>query len=189
LIRECERLVLLDRRLPALLSGKKRPADTAERLTLARMCHEYKQLHAAAAQFYTEAFVEAPQLADDLREQHRYRAACAAARAGCGHGKDAGQSDDKHRVSLRHQALAWLQAEITAYRRLLDKEPDKAAGIREWFRDWQRDKDFDGVREAEALAKLPEAERADWQKLWGDVEAMVAAAQAKTVPAKKPNSK
>jgi hypothetical protein len=32
-----------------------------------------------------------------------------------------------------------------------------------------RDPEFGGVRGAEALAKLPEAERQQWQKLWADV--------------------
>jgi hypothetical protein len=38
---------------------------------------------------------------------------------------------------------------------------------------WQNDTDLAGVRDPAALAKMPEAERADWQKLWADVEALV----------------
>ncbi len=37
---------------------------------------------------------------------------------------------------------------------------------------WRQDTDFAEVRGPEALAKLPEAERQDWQKLWADVEAL-----------------
>lgn len=40
-----------------------------------------------------------------------------------------------------------------------------------------------------ALAKLPEAERAAWQKLWADVTEMLAKAQGKTPTEKKPNAK
>jgi hypothetical protein len=36
----------------------------------------------------------------------------------------------------------------------------------------QQDADFAGVRGTEALAKLPEAERAEWTKLWQDVAAL-----------------
>ena len=36
---------------------------------------------------------------------------------------------------------------------------------------WQQDADFTAVRDA--LAKLPEAERAEWHKLWQDVEALL----------------
>ena len=37
---------------------------------------------------------------------------------------------------------------------------------------WLEDSDFAGVRGAEALGKLPEAERKEWQKLWQEVEAL-----------------
>jgi hypothetical protein len=33
--------------------------------------------------------------------------------------------------------------------------------------------EFDSVRDKEALAKLPEAERAAWQQLWADVETLL----------------
>jgi hypothetical protein len=41
------------------------------------------------------------------------------------------------------------------------------------LRRWQADDDLAGVREAGALAKLPESEREMWQKLWADVDAFV----------------
>ncbi len=37
---------------------------------------------------------------------------------------------------------------------------------------WQTYPDFVGVRDAAALAKTPEAERAAWQKLWADMAAL-----------------
>jgi hypothetical protein len=37
------------------------------------------------------------------------------------------------------------------------------------MRAWQRDEDLAGVR-GDTLAKLPEAERREWQKLWQEVE-------------------
>jgi hypothetical protein len=37
---------------------------------------------------------------------------------------------------------------------------------------WQQDPDLAGIRDKDALAKLPEGERADWLKLWADVEAL-----------------
>ena len=75
----CERLVELDGKLAAILSGQKQPADADERLSLASMCQQYKQYYAGAARFYGEAFAEKPQLADDLSTGNRYNAACAAA--------------------------------------------------------------------------------------------------------------
>src|SRR5207244_7349531 len=119
---------------------------------------------------YKAAFANTPKLADDLHFQHRYNAACAAALAGCGQGKDADQSDARERARLRRQALDWLRADLTAYRRLLDKEPDKArTAVRERMQYWLQDKDFAGVRGSAALAKLPKEECQGWQKLWADV--------------------
>jgi hypothetical protein len=37
---------------------------------------------------------------------------------------------------------------------------------------WQEEEDLECVRKAEALAKLPEAERQQWQKFWQEVEAL-----------------
>ena len=53
---------------------------------------------------------------------------------------------------------------------------------------WQQDTDFAGVRGPEALAKLPEAERQEWQKLWAEVAELLAEAQ-KAAPEKKPATK
>jgi hypothetical protein len=90
--------------------------------------------------------------------------------AGCSHGEDAAQFTDAKRAALRQQALAWLRADLDAWRGRLDKEPEKACpAVAEKMQHWLRDPDFNGVRGPEALAKLPEAERLGWQKLWADV--------------------
>ena len=44
---------------------------------------------------------------------------------------------------------------------------------------WQQDTDFAGVRGTDVIAKLPEAERQEWQKLWNDVADLLKRAQAK----------
>src|SRR5262249_10728418 len=126
-VKECERLVELDAKLPRVLKGEVQPADVDERLALARMCQLHKSLSVAAVRFYPEAFADQANMADALKGQLRYNAACAAALAGCGQGKDADQSDDKERGRLRRQALEWLRADLTAYRRLMGQEPDKAS--------------------------------------------------------------
>jgi hypothetical protein len=43
--------------------------------------------------------------------------------------------------------------------------------LQETLHSWQRDPDLAGVCDAEALAALPSAERAGWEKLWADVAA------------------
>jgi tetratricopeptide (TPR) repeat protein/serine/threonine protein kinase len=176
-VRRCERLIELEGRLPDFLEDKAASASPAERIELAGMC-TLKRLHRAAARFYREAFTEKPELADDLSAWHRYSAACAAALAASGEGKDADKLDDKDRARLRRQALEWLRADLEARGRMLDK--GSAAELVKNLRHWQVDPDLAVVRGAEALEKLPEAERQPWQKLWDDVADILARAQGKT---------
>jgi hypothetical protein len=69
-----------------------------------------KTLYAAAARYFAEAFDHDAKLADG--PWHRYNAACFAALAGCGHGKDADKLDDQELARLRKQAIAWLRAHL-----------------------------------------------------------------------------
>jgi serine/threonine-protein kinase len=190
-LRDTEQLARLEARLPALLQGKEQPKDAAERLALASFCQRFdKQLHATEARWYAEAFAAQPSLADDLSAGSRYNAACAAALAGCGQGKDAAGLDDKERGRLRRQALDWLKADLRAWRRLLDKEPDKAGpAVGQQLQHWLQDTDFNGVRGAAALAKLPEAERPSWQQLWADVADTLARSHGQAAPKQKPQAK
>jgi hypothetical protein len=45
------------------------------------------------------------------------------------------------------------------------------ATVQQQLQNWQQDTGLAGVR-GDALAKLPEAERQPWQKLWIEVEAL-----------------
>ena len=106
--------------------------------------------------------------------------------AGCGQGKDADHLDDKERARLRQQALAWLRADLDTWRGLLDKEASKAPPVvAQQLQHWLTDPDFNGVRGPDALGKLPEAERKEWQKLWADVADTLAKAQGKRRPEEK----
>jgi tetratricopeptide (TPR) repeat protein len=190
-VAQAEQLAALAERLPRLRSGEDRPRDATECLAVAQMCYDSTR-YAAAARFWAEALEAQPKLADDLKHQHRYNSACAAALAGCGQGKDTGQLNDKERARLRRQALDWLRADLKAWRRLQNTEPDKArsaAEITPVLQHWLVDPDFARLRGPEALAKLPEAERQPWQSLWDDVAAALARIQTKVMPEKKPGAK
>jgi serine/threonine protein kinase/tetratricopeptide (TPR) repeat protein len=190
-LREAERLGQLQERLPAVLEGKDKPKDTEELLAFAQICQApYRQQYAAAVRLYSAAFAAEPKLAEEPRIMHRYNAACAAALAGCGQGKDADKLDAKKRAGLRRQALDWLRADLEAWTRLLDQHQDMIRPlIVQQMRHWQADTDFAGVRGPEALAKLPEAERQSWQKLWDDIANTLSRVQAKTTPEKKSGAK
>jgi tetratricopeptide (TPR) repeat protein len=188
-----ERLAEMAPKVPAILAGKAKPADDAERLALARFCRgRFKQLYAASARLFAEAFANDAKLADDVVSGNRYDAACAAALAGCGQGNDADKLESEDRSRLRRQALDWLRADLAVWGRVLDKEPDQAlsvARVTTGLQRWLVAPEFAGVRGPEALAGLPEAERQPWQQLWDDVAGMVAQPKAKATPMKKSDAK
>jgi hypothetical protein len=105
-----------------------------------------------------------------MQQQYRYNAACAAALGGCGKGNDADKLDDKDLVRLRNQSRAWLRADLEAWTKLVDqgKVGDRAAAVQA-LRHWQTDIDLADIRDKSALEKLPDTERAEWEKLWTDV--------------------
>ncbi|HZV08052.1 MAG TPA: hypothetical protein VE999_23415, partial [Gemmataceae bacterium] len=148
----------------------------------------HKKLYAASARWYAEAFAAQPGLADNPASGHRYNAACAAALAGCGQGEDAMDLDENHCAHLRRQALDWLRADLKAWRSLLAKDQAKAQPVvAKQMQHWQVDPDFAGVRGMEALDKLPQAERMEWQQLWQEVETLrhrAAAPPKKLAPTK-----
>jgi tetratricopeptide (TPR) repeat protein len=173
LILQCQRQVALDARLPAILRGAEKPANAAEQIDFAKLC-ALKKLHAAAARFYGGAFTAEPKFADDVWGGARYNAACAAALAGCGQGKDADKLDETERARLRRQALDWLREDLTWWARKLENGTAQAsASIRQWLQHWQSDPDLAGVRSRDALARLPAKERQQWERLWSDVEALL----------------
>jgi tetratricopeptide (TPR) repeat protein len=119
----------------------------------------------------------------------RYYAACAAAIAACGQGKDTAKLDGKERAGLRQQALDWLRADLEAKRPLLEKDANQAGpALHRQMQEWLEDPDLAGVR-GEALAQLPEVERQAWRKLWADVAELMARARGPAAAEKKRDMK
>jgi hypothetical protein len=176
LVKQAERLVEVDRKLTAVLEGKAKPAGAAEAAVLADLARKpHRGLVVTSAHMYRQAFKDEPKLAGDLRAGHRYYAACAAALAGCGRGADAGKLDAAEKARWRQQALAWLAADVAAGGKQLKswwpREAEQARQVLAWSK---KDPDLAGVRDREGLAKLPEAERAGWAKLWAEVDSLLA---------------
>jgi eukaryotic-like serine/threonine-protein kinase len=172
------RLLELDTKLPAILKGEAKPTDAAERLDLAVVCYR-KGLHAASARFAGEAFAETPALANNPQTRSRYNAARSAILAGWGQGKDEPMPDEAARAKFREQALVWLRADLAAWAEVLDggNEPARKQALLRTLAHWKGDAALAGTRDAEALAKLPEAEREAWKTFWADVEALLKLAQ------------
>src|SRR5262249_6995257 len=177
--------------LPDVLAGKVQPADQREWLGFLEVCY-FQERYAAFAKLAAAAFAADARLAEDLNAGHRYHAACVAALARCGQGKDADKLHARERARLRGQALGWLRDDLKAWGRLLDKEPDKARAadrVTKKLQHWLAATDFSGVRGPEALARLPEAERQPRQKLADDVADTLARAPRKTSPKFKSDAK
>jgi tetratricopeptide (TPR) repeat protein/tRNA A-37 threonylcarbamoyl transferase component Bud32 len=173
IIRRCRRLAQLEDKLPAVLSGQEQLQSAPEQLEYARLC-ALKRLSVAAARFCERAFAADPKLAEDLQTGDRYNAALCAALAGCGQGKDADKLDDQLKGRWRKQALTWLRADLDLLGKQLGEEtPQIRATVQRMLRHWQQDPDLAGLRDPKALAKLSEAERKNWNKLWADVAALV----------------
>jgi serine/threonine-protein kinase len=168
-LREAEQLAAVADRLPLLLRGTDQPRNNAERLAAARMCYETGR-HAAATALWTAALAAEPSLADDRQAAHRYSAACAAVLAGVGRSKDDPAPDDTARTRFRGQALEWLEQELAVWSKLVESADPKAlATVAATLRHWQSDPDLASLRDATALDRLPETERAQWRAVWDDV--------------------
>jgi tetratricopeptide (TPR) repeat protein/tRNA A-37 threonylcarbamoyl transferase component Bud32 len=170
-VRDAERLLMLDKKLSAILTGEATPANPGEAITLALMCQQHKKRHVAAARLFADAFATQPELAADLNHQHRYNAACSAALAAATEGEDARLLPDKVVTMFRHWALGWLRDDLTAYAKLARRnDPTVQQAIQKSLAHWRRDSDLASVRDPQALDRLPENERPAWQKLWRDVD-------------------
>jgi hypothetical protein len=93
-----------------------------------------------------------------------------------GQGTDAGGLTGPQRADQRQQTLGWLEADLAALHRRLEKEREGArlAVLRSLWR-WQRGASSAGRRGLEELTRLSAAERADWQEYWEEVVAPRAA--------------
>src|SRR5262249_13273931 len=144
---QCQRFVILDARLPAVLRGAEKPASAAEQIEFARLCH-FKKLHAAAAALYADAFATKPAWAEDPRTRLRSNAAGAAALAGCGRGEDGAEQGDAERARWRAQARQWLRADLDAWTKQLESglgvDP---ALVHKMLARWRQDPNLAGLRD------------------------------------------
>jgi serine/threonine-protein kinase len=176
-LQRCRHFQALEKKVPDLLSGRLKPPGV-EGIEYAQMCFVTRR-YRTAARLYAEAFGSDAKEAGYVRAACRLEAAYCAALTGCGQGRDAGKLEEE-RAPWRKQALDWLRADLAARSKLLESsEPKVAVQARHVLRHLRRDPKLACVRDEQGLNKLPEAERARWQKLWGDV-----AAALKRVPEK-----
>jgi tetratricopeptide (TPR) repeat protein len=102
---------------------------------------------------------------------YRYQAGCANIQSAAGQSAEDARQGEPERAVKRSQALDWLRANLESTAKLRND------GEVLWWSltAWQSDPALASVREPAALAKLPDAERERWRRLWTDVAATIAA--------------
>jgi tetratricopeptide (TPR) repeat protein len=180
-VKECQRLIELDRDLPDILAGKKEPADPAELMEFALFGTHRKNRFVEVAELFQRCFLQHPSwVSGTEKPRPRYYAAATAAMAARREGVGVDRLDEAACGAWRDQARRWLRAELDAWAAVQKRgAPAELKALREAVQYWRKDGWLSGVFDKKALAKLPEAERTAWQQLWDDVEALLTKAQAK----------
>jgi hypothetical protein len=109
-----------------------------------------------------------------MNAQNRYDAACAAALAGSGPGKDEPPLDDATKTRWRQRAIDCLKADLAAWSKILESGPPQARlSISKTLQHWKADSDLASLCEPAARAKLPADEQNTSRALWAEVEALL----------------
>jgi eukaryotic-like serine/threonine-protein kinase len=167
-IQQCDHLLSLEPKLPAILRGDEKVASPAEGVLYAQLCFGQKR-YAESARLYEDALKDEPALLG----KHRYLAVRAAARAAAAAGKDDPPTGEAERAVRRKQALDWLTDELDDLPRLADGSAlRQRANVRGPLWLWRNDVHLAGFRGPQALARLPQGEREAWQKIWDRVDAL-----------------
>jgi len=177
---ECARMQELAPRLDKVLGGEATLESALERVLLAKVAL-FRRRFGAATTLFTAAFAQNPRLAvtadpnHDVGLAYRFTAACAAAQAGVGQGKDAINSSAEQRAAWRRQALVWLGQNAAAIERVLghaktavEKQPWRNR-LHFWKNSWY----LSGIRDRDALARLPGEERPRFEALWKRVDELL----------------
>jgi hypothetical protein len=166
---------MLEENLRKFGTGEYKPQGNKERFELIGICR-VKHFYRTAATLYADAFAVDLNLVNDFKAGHRYFAACAAALAGTDQGQDAEKLKGQDRARWRKQALDWLQVDLAANKKLLQQdEPLHRNLVQERLQYWHRNPDLKGLRDAAAIAKLPDEEREACRKLWAEVDTLLRA--------------
>jgi hypothetical protein len=168
-IAACDQLLKYEESLNAILGGKPMPKGPDKLITMAYLaCRPAKQLYSTSVKLYSQAFL----IQSSLENAQRYNAACAAALAGTGQGKDADGLNSKQRAEWRKLARNWLTTDMAKHTEQARTDKGRPV-VKQQLTHWLKDPDLAAVRDEPSLAKLPEKEREQWRKLWGDVASLL----------------
>jgi len=168
-ISQFEQLSKRDERIPPMIFHPPLGATDSAGGNLAEECHE-RHFFAASAAIWSAGFAADPKLAEDMKAQNRYNAACSAALAAAGKGIEQPPLDEQAKAHWRHQALDWLKADLAYCSKQAETgSPEAKTLVKKTLQHWTADGDLASVRDEDELAKLPEPERNDWRALWSEV--------------------
>jgi serine/threonine-protein kinase len=175
-----EALVKFDENLARVMRGDASPADLRERGAFLSICR-LRKLWGWRARLFKDVFELQPSTAADQRSHNRYNAACAAVLAGTGQGNDADSLNAADRKRWREQALEWLRADLAVWKKALADDAGEQArkNAAQMLAHALEDAELSGIRDAEAIATLPEEEQTAWSTFWEQVRAVHAASQGK----------
>ena len=156
-LKELEAKARWEEKLPAVLRGELKPANSAEVAELAGYCATFERRFALATRIAAEGIKADPELLDIWTEVAHF--AGWAVQAGVGNGADAADHTDAERTEFRRLALEWMKKLVGLDSRI------PCSSMAFYF---NTIRDFAPVRDKEELAKLPAAERAEWEKFWAD---------------------
>jgi hypothetical protein len=181
-VRNAERMVALQSRLPAVLRGDDKPTDAAEGIGLADLAYRIQQF-GPSARLYAGSFGADLKLAQDIKASNRYKAACAAALAGAGQGQEKPPLDETDKARWRKQATDWLRADLVFWSKQAQSgQPQARAHVSHKLQHWKVDSDLAGIRDEKAIKALPDDEQKACRALWAEVDAVLAKARAGTEP-------
>src|SRR5205085_6724662 len=125
-----------------------------------------------AVRLYAWAFAAEPSLADDIKDRHRYNAVCIAVRAAAGKDGEMAVFGAEEWGHLTGLARKWLRANLAQL--APQAKGPKRRDVREALTRWKKDADLAPVRDPAWLAAMPPDDRRAWERLWADVDALLA---------------
>ncbi len=162
------------RRFPALLTGEDARKTTPSAWRSPRCALRPRSITPPPPGSGPRRWRADPKLGDDRQAGTATTPPAPRALAAAGQGKDDPPPDDAAKAKLRGQALDWLKAELTTWTKLLESGPPEARPTTLLvLNHWKLDSDLAGIRDAEALAKLPADEQKAWRSLWADVDSLL----------------
>ena len=179
--RASDAIAILEKALACYQSEVGSRKAAREYLVSANICWTRKS-YAAAARYFSEAVAADPGLANGASAfSSLYEYACFETSAGCQPSGGGNSLVAKEHGDMRADGLKHLQGVMTAWHAMLAlNNKTTNALIQGIMKRWLMEPRLSGLRDPDALAKLPDAERLGWEKLWKEVaelERLAAASQ------------